>query len=229
MAKFRIRKVVFSLLKATLVLFMLCVGVVLVLRFVAPPVSALMIERRVESWQHPQPYTPKYDWVSLDKMAPAMEVAVIASEDQNFFRHHGFDWGAIEKAVDYNERAKRVRGASTLTQQTAKNLFLWPGRDWTRKGVEAFFTVLMETCWSKPHILETYLNIVEFGNGVFGVEAAARKYFHKPASRLTAAEAALLAAVLPNPHQLRVDAPSAYVRERQQWILQQMSQIGGIS
>ena len=229
MAKRRLRRFIFLCLKLGLALLLLPLLAVLVFRFVSPPVSALMIERRIDFFFNRQPYSPQYHWVSLDKIAPAMEAAVIAAEDQNFFRHHGFDWQAIEKAVDYNERGKRVRGASTLTQQTAKNLFLWPGRDWARKGVEAYFTVLLETCWGKRHILETYLNIVEFGDGVFGVEAASQKYFHKPALRLTAAEAALLAAVLPNPHLLRVDKPSAYVHERQQWILQQMNQLGGIS
>ena len=226
--KLRLRRVLFLILKIALAFVLLSIGLVATLRFVSPPTSALMIERRIASLQNPKAYSPQYNWVSLDKIAPPMEAAVIASEDQNFFRHHGFDWVAIEKAVDHNEQSKRVRGASTLTQQTAKNLFLWPGRDWTRKGVEAYFTVLLETFWTKRHILETYLNIVEFGNGVFGVEAASRKYFHKPASRLTASEAALLASVLPNPHQLRVENPSAYVRERQQWILQQMSNIGDV-
>jgi monofunctional biosynthetic peptidoglycan transglycosylase len=227
MLKFRFRQVLSLILKCALAFVLLSLSLVVTLRFVPPPFSALMIERRVDSWQSSGPYSPHYDWVPLDRIAPAMEVAVIASEDQNFLRHHGFDWGAIQKAVDYNERSEQLRGASTLTQQTSKNLFLWPGRDWVRKGSEAFFTVLLEACWSKRRILETYLNVVEFGDGVFGVEAAAHRYFHKPAFRLSADEAALLAAVVPNPHRLRVDPPTAYVRERQLWILQQMSQIGG--
>jgi monofunctional biosynthetic peptidoglycan transglycosylase len=186
-----------------------------------------MIERRAGFGRGGEPYAAHYDWVPFDRIAPVMPLAVLASEDQNFLRHYGFDWQAIQKAADYNERGGRVRGASTLTQQTAKNLFLWPGRDWFRKGAEAYFTVLMETCWTKRRILETYLNIVEFGDGIFGVESASQQYFHKPAIRLGADEAALLAAVLPDPHRLKVSAPSAYVRERQQWILQQMNQIGG--
>ena len=141
-------------------------------------------------------------------------------------QHYGFDWQAIQRAVSHNERNTRTRGASTLTQQTAKNLFLWSGRSWLRKGLEAYFTVLMEAFWSKRRILETYLNIVEFGDGIYGVEAAAQKYFSKPAAKLNSEEAALLAAVLPNPHRFKVAAPSSYVRERQQWILQQMSQLG---
>src|SRR5205807_10459654 len=131
-------------------------------------------------------------------------------------------------AVDHNEISNRVRGASTLTQQTAKNMFLWSGRTWVRKGLEAYFTVLIEACWGKRRILETYLNIVEFGDGVYGVEAAAQRYFHKPAARLTPEDAAILAAVLPNPHRMKANAPSRYVRERQYWILQQMRQFCGV-
>lgn len=158
-----------------------------------------------------------------------MASAVIASEDQNFLHHYGFDLGAIERAIDHDERSRRLRGGSTLTQQTAKNLFLWPDRTWVRKGLEAYFTVLMETCWGKRRILETYLNIVEFGDGVYGVEAASERYFHKSAARLTPEDAAVLAAVLPNPRRLRPNAPSRYLRERQQWILQQMRQLGPLA
>ena len=160
---------------------------------------------------------------------PSMAVAVVAAEDQNFSSHHGFDWDAIQRAMDYDENGNRLRGASTLTQQTAKNLFLWPDRNWLRKGFEAYFTVLLEALWGKRRILETYLNIVEFGEGIYGVEAASQRYFHKSAVRLTPEDAALLAAVLPNPHRLKANAPSAYVRERQQWILRQMRQLGGVS
>jgi len=176
-----------------------------------------------------QNYSSQYKWVRFDRIAPSMASAVIASEDQNFLNHHGFDWDAIQRAIDHDEKSTGLRGASTLTQQTAKNLFLWPGRTWVRKALEAYFTVLLETCWDKRRILETYLNIVEFGDGIYGVEAAAQRYFHKPAARLTSEDAAVLAAVLPNPHRLKANAPSAYVRERQQWILQQMRQLGPLA
>jgi monofunctional biosynthetic peptidoglycan transglycosylase len=205
------------------------IGLTLLFRFVAPPASALMIERRIESWHSGEKYSSQYRWVEFNRIAPAAASAVIASEDQNFLNHHGFDWGAIEHAIDHDEKSKRVHGASTLTQQTAKNLFLWPGRTWVRKGMEAYFTVLLEACWDKRRILETYLNIVEFGDGVYGIEAAAQRYFHKPAARLTSKDAAVLAAVLPNPHLLKANAPSAYVLERQQWILQQMRQLGPLA
>jgi len=217
------------LLKFVLALVVLPVLPVLLFRFVAPPVSALMIERRVESWFEKGSYSPTYRWVSIDKISPAMSVAVIAAEDQNFLQHYGFDWQAIQRAINHNERSARTRGASTLTQQTAKNLFLWSGRSWVRKSAEAYLTALLEAWWSKRRILETYLNIVEFGDGIYGVEAASQRYFRKPASRLSVEEAALLAAVLPNPRRFKVNAPSGYVRERQQWIVQQMDQLGGAS
>ena len=156
-----------------------------------------------------------------------MGAAVISAEDQNFADHFGFDWKAIEKAMAHNEHSKRKRGASTVSQQTAKNVFLCSSRSWVRKGLEVYFTLLIETLWSKQRILEVYLNSVEFGDGIFGVEAASRAYFGKAASRLKPSEAALLAAVLPNPHKFKVSSPSPYIRGRQAWILNQMRQLGG--
>jgi len=163
----------------------------------------------------------------IEKISPQMAVAVVAAEDQRFADHFGFDVKAIEKAMAYNERNRKTRGASTISQQTAKNLFLWSDRSWVRKGFEAYFTLLIETLWSKERILEVYLNIVEFGDGVYGAEAAAQYYFSKPAVHLTASEAALLGAVLPNPNRMKVNAPSTRVRERQAWILNQMNRLGG--
>jgi monofunctional biosynthetic peptidoglycan transglycosylase len=203
----------------------LSVALVAMLRFVAAPASMLMVERRVESWETGKKYSPHYEWVGLDRIARPMALAVIASEDQNFMSHHGFDWGAIQRAMDYDENGKKLRGGSTLTQQTAKNLFLWSERNWIRKGFEAYFTVLLETFWNKRRIIETYLNIVEFGDGIYGVEAASEHYFHKPAVRLAPEEAALLAAVLPNPHRYKPNAPGPYIRSRQQWISQQMGHL----
>ena len=164
----------------------------------------------------------------MDEISPQMALAVMAAEDQKFPDHWGFDVAAIEKAFSHNERRPtRIRGASTLSQQTAKNLFLWDGRSWLRKGLEAGLTSGIELVWTKRRILTVYLNIVEFGDGVFGVEEASRRYFNKPAKRLTASEAALLAAVLPNPHRFKANAPSGYVIQRQQWIMRQMRQLGG--
>lgn len=221
----RWRAVRLVLLAIPLGYLILSIGLVGLLRYIAPPASMLMVERRVESWQTGQKYSSHYEWVGLDRIARPMALAVIASEDQNFMTHHGFDWNAIQRAMDYDENGKKLRGASTISQQTAKNLFLWPERDWIRKGFEAYFTVLLETFWNKRRIIETYLNIVEFGDGIYGVEAASEHYFHKPAARLTAEEAALLAAVLPNPHRYKPNAPGPYIRSRQQWILQQMGHL----
>lgn len=204
-----------------------CLLAVLIFRFVPVPGSALMVQRRVESWFGDQPYTSRHRWVPLEEISPNLGAAVIAAEDQNFPEHFGFDWQAIEKAIQHNEKSRRKRGASTVSQQTAKNLFLWNTRSWARKGAEAWFTLLIELGWSKKRILEVYLNIVEFGDGVYGAEAAARTYFGKPAKRLSAEESALLAAVLPNPRKYRANAPSGYVRGRQAWILTQMRQLGG--
>lgn len=193
------------------------------------PFSAVMLERQIGAWLSGDfHYVAHSDWVGMDEISPWMGLAAIAAEDQKFPEHWGFDVSAIEKALAHNERQEnRVRGASTLSQQTAKNLFLWDGRSWLRKGLEAGLMVGIETVWSKKRILTVYLNIAEFGEGTFGVEAASRRYFHKPASKLTASEAALLAAVLPNPIRFRADAPSGYVRSRQAWILRQMRQLGG--
>lgn len=208
-------------------LVLLSLLLVLALRFVPPPTSGVRLERRLEALRAEQAWKPRHQWVPLEAIAPVMGAAVIAAEDQNFAEHFGFDWKAIEKAIDHNERSRRKRGASTLSQQTAKNLFLWTGRSWVRKGLEAYFTLLIEAGWPKRRILETYLNIVEFGDGIFGVEAAARAHFGKPASQLRPQEAALLAAVLPNPHKFKASAPSPYILGRQAWILKQMQQLGG--
>ncbi|MBS1785924.1 MAG: monofunctional biosynthetic peptidoglycan transglycosylase [Acidobacteria bacterium] len=202
--------------------------IVLLLRYIHPPFSALMVQRRVASWTSSTPYHSDHTWVPLEDIAPSMGAAVMAGEDQKFPDHSGFDWESIQKAYEHNEKSRKKRGASTISQQTAKNLFLWEGRSYVRKGFEAWFTMLMEAEWPKRRILEVYLNIVEFGDGIYGVEAASQHFFHKPAKRLRPSEAALLAAVLPNPHKYRVDAPSSFVRQRQAWILEQMTQMGGV-
>ncbi|NIY49635.1 monofunctional biosynthetic peptidoglycan transglycosylase [Cedecea colo] len=202
---------------------------IILFSFLPVPFSAVMAERQLSAWLTGDfGYVAHSGWVSMDEISPWMPLAVIAAEDQKFPEHWGFDMASIEKAISHNERNEnRIRGASTLSQQTAKNLFLWDGRSWVRKGLEAGLTLGMEAVWTKRRILTVYLNIAEFGEGTFGVEAAAQRYFHKPASRLTAAEAALLAAVLPNPVRFKANAPSGYVQRRQQWILRQMRQLGG--
>lgn len=216
-------------LRVLLVLAVFWGGGIAVFSVLPVPFSAVMVERQLGAiFSGNFHYLAHSDWVSMDEMTPWMGLAVIAAEDQKFPEHWGFDVSAIEKALAHNERNEnRIRGASTLSQQTAKNLFLWDGRSWLRKGLEAGLTVGIETVWSKKRILTVYLNIAEFGEGVFGVEAASQRYFHKPASKLTMSEAALLAAVLPNPLKFRADAPSGYIRSRQAWILRQMRQLGG--
>nr|WP_286790067.1 monofunctional biosynthetic peptidoglycan transglycosylase [Leclercia sp. UBA1284] len=217
------------LLRIVLVLAVFWGGGIALFNILPVPFSAVMIERQLSAWFAGNfSYVAHSDWVSMDEISPWMGLAVIAAEDQKFPEHWGFDMGAIEKALAHNERNEnRIRGASTLSQQTVKNLFLWDGRSWVRKGLEAGLTLGMETVWSKKRILTVYLNIAEFGEGVFGVEAASQRYFHKPASKLSPAEAALLAAVLPNPIRFKASAPTGYMRSRQAWILRQMRQLGG--
>lgn len=168
-----------------------------------------------------------HDWEPASRISPSLLVAVVAAEDQRFADHDGFDWTEIRNATRQRTRSGQVRGASTISQQVAKNLFLWPGHSWLRKGLEAMLTVMLEVLWTKERILEVYVNVAEFGDGVFGAQAAARRYFHKDATDLDASECALMAAVLPNPHDLRLDAPSPYVRKRQAAILRQMAALGG--
>lgn len=213
---------------ALLACFAGSVFAVALLRWLDPPLSAFMVESRLEAWlEHDRSYVFRHAWVDLGHIAPSLALAVVASEDQKFPEHWGFDVEAIEKAYEMNQHAHRIHGASTISQQVAKNLYLWPGRSYWRKGVEAYFTVLIETLWPKRRILEVYLNLAEFGHGTFGAEAAAEHYFHKPAARLTRADAALLAAVLPNPTHYSVTQPSRYVAERRDWILGQMQALGG--
>lgn len=201
---------------------------VLILRWVDPPTSAFILQDRIHVAVATKPgYRVRHSWTDWPRIASPMKVAVIAAEDQTFPTHHGFDFKSIDKALTDRERGRRVRGASTISQQVAKNLFLWSGRSWLRKGLEAYFTVLIETLWPKQRILEVYLNVAEFGRGVYGVAAASETFFRKTPARLNAYDAALLAAVLPSPKRMRVNAPSSYVRSRQQWIMGQMRGLGG--
>jgi len=210
-------------------LVVLSCGAVLMLRWVHPFTSAYMIEAHTHAAAIREPgYRTDFEWVDLEQISPNAAIAVIASEDQQFPFHAGFDFKSIRESVRASEHGRKLRGASTISQQVAKNLFLWPG-GFVRKALEAYFTVLIEVMWPKERILEMYLNIAQFGNGVYGVEAAARRFYHKPAARLTSSESALLAAVLPNPIRLRVDRPSAYVLSRRNWILGQMRDLGGAS
>ncbi len=203
-------------------------GVVVALRWIDPPFTSFMLQSRVAAlFSDPPGYDFDYQWRDWGQVSANAALAVVAAEDQKFPLHHGFDFKQIDKALQDRERGRHVRGASTISQQVAKNLFLWPGQSWFRKGLEAGITVLIELAWSKQRILEVYVNVAEFGRGTFGVQAASRRFLHKDASRLTRADAALLAAVLPAPNRFRADAPSNYVRRRQAWIQRQMASLGG--
>ncbi|AWH88378.1 monofunctional biosynthetic peptidoglycan transglycosylase [Limnobaculum parvum] len=201
---------------------------IIIFAFLPVPFSAVMVEKQLGAWLTGNfSYVAHQTWVSMDDISPHMALAVIASEDQKFPNHWGFDMNAIASAFSHNERKpNRIRGASTISQQTAKNLFLWNGRSWLRKGLEAGLTVGMELAWTKRRILTVYLNVAEFGEGVFGVEEAAQRYFGKSAKNLTPSESARLAAVLPNPIRFKANKPSGYVIQRQNWILRQMRQLG---
>lgn len=208
----------------------LTVAAVVAFRWIDPPFTAFMLESRIGALFSSEPgYEFRHEWRDWDQISKQAALAVIASEDQRFPDHNGFDFKQIDKALEARERGRRARGASTISQQVAKNLFLWSGRSWVRKGLEAGITVLIEALWSKQRILEVYLNIVEFGRGTYGVQAASQRFFHADARRITTSQAALLAAVLPAPKRFRVDAPSRYVRSRQTWIIRQMVALGGTS
>ena len=201
---------------------------VVLLRWIPPLTSAFMLEARIGALRAGEKgYRTDYRWVSLERISPQAAIAVIASEDQTFPFNYGFDLHSIRSAVRAAQRGRRLRGASTISQQVARNLFLWPGRSFVRKGIEAYFTVLLETLWPKERILEVYLNVAQFGRGIYGVEAAARRFYHEPATRLTGAQAALLAAVLPNPVHWHVERPSGFVLWKQRWIIGQMRNLGG--
>jgi monofunctional biosynthetic peptidoglycan transglycosylase len=201
---------------------------VLIFRWVNPPYSAFMAESQISAWvSGERAYVYRRTWADLDRISPNLALAVVASEDQKFPEHWGFDVEAIEKAYQLNRHSHHVHGASTISQQVAKNLYLWSGRSYFRKALEAWFTVLIEACWPKRRILEIYLNIAEFGYGTYGAEAAAQRFFHKAAARLSRSDAAVLAAVLPNPEHWSAAAPPRYVLERRDWILNQMQALGG--
>jgi monofunctional biosynthetic peptidoglycan transglycosylase len=211
---------------AVIAFVVLTAAPVLLMRWVNPFSSAFMLNAKLVHWSD-KSYSTRYSWVDLEQISPNAALAVIASEDQQFPFHTGFDFKSIREAVRENAHRKRPRGASTITQQVAKNLFLWSGGGYARKGIEAWFTVLIELMWPKERILEVYLNVAQFGRGIFGVEPASREFFGKPAARLSQREAATLAAVLPNPIRLRAARPSRYVMSRRDWIIGQMRGLGG--
>ncbi|CAG7856971.1 monofunctional glycosyltransferase [biofilm metagenome] len=199
------------------------------LRWLPPPTSAFMLYRHYEDLMEDVSFKSiSYRWVNNHHISPYARAAAMAAEDQRFPDHAGFDFDSIESSIDKYRKGGKLRGASTISQQVAKNLFLTPTRNFLRKGLEVWFTLLIELFWSKERILEVYLNIAEFGNHVFGIEAASQRYFKIPASKLSRSQAALLAASLPNPIKFKVSQPSAYLARRQAWIMRQMSNLSDL-
>lgn len=212
------------LLQLLLWFFAFTILLVLLFKWVPVPFTPLMAIRYLENPEE----KIQHQWVPFEEISNNLKLAVIGSEDQNFSIHNGFDVQAIEKAMENNKQGKRVRGASSISQQTAKNVFLWPQRSWLRKGFEVYFTFLIETIWGKERILEVYLNSIEMGKGVYGAEAASQFWFNKPASKLSPYEAAAIAAILPNPRQYRANPASSYIEGRKAWIVRQMNNMGPI-
>ncbi|BCB08913.1 monofunctional biosynthetic peptidoglycan transglycosylase [Vreelandella venusta] len=214
--------------RGALAFIVLSIALVLLFRFVPPPGSMVMVERKIQSWINSEPIDIQRQWRSWEHLSSNAKLAVIAAEDQRFPQHSGFDLVELKRALKASLDGERLRGASTLSQQTAKNVFLWSDRSWARKGLEVWFTLLIETLWSKQRILEVYLNVAEWDTGVFGLEAAAGHYFGASGSALTERQASLLAAILPSPRTRSASRPDAQVERRSQWILQQMHNLGGV-
>lgn len=213
------------LFKLALSFFLISIVWVFVYKFIPVPVTATMIWNSLANVGTDGPIIFSKEWKSLEDISKNAALAVIASEDQKFNTHKGFDIEAIKSAYKNNSKGKKIKGGSTISQQTAKNAFLWQGRSWIRKGLEAYFTVLIELVWGKKRIMEVYLNIAEMGNGIYGIEAASQKYFGKSAKHISASDAALIAAILPSPKKYSASNPGPYVRKRQSWITRQMRHV----
>lgn len=222
-----LRKILKIVLKVIMWFFILSIGSTIIFRWVPVPVTPLMLKRCIEQKIDGKDMKLRKDWVSLDEISPHLQLAVVCTEDQNFLLHYGFDFKALKKAMINNEKGKRMRGGSTISQQTAKNVYLWDGRNYLRKAFEAYFTLLIETFWSKERVMEMYLNVIEFGDGIYGAEAAAQHYFKKTSAKLTREEAALLANLLPNPRSYGKNLNGKYMQGRKLWTLQQMRFWGG--
>jgi monofunctional biosynthetic peptidoglycan transglycosylase len=224
-----VKKVFRFLLKIIIWFFVISIGLVVLFKWVPIPITPLMVIRTIQQSTNGEEVVWKHNWVSIDNISKNLQLAVICTEDQNFLNHHGFDMDAIEKAIEYNKKGKRTRGASTISQQTAKNVFLWPHRSWFRKGLETYFTFLIELIWSKERIIEVYLNSIEMGKGVYGAEAAAQHWFKRPAASLRQQEAAAIAAILPNPLRYRANPATNYIQSRKNWITRQMRFFGPLN
>lgn len=220
-------KLILRVLKILVITFIAAslFGVIL-FRFVNPPFTWLMIQRGFERKAAGKDWKVDKKWVDFNDIATPMKRAAVAAEDQTFLENHGFDFKAIQRAIRKNQKSKKLIGGSTITQQTAKNVFLYPGRSLVRKGLEAWFTVLIETFWSKKRVMEVYLNVIEMGDGIYGIEAASQAYFHKPASKLTIRQSAAIAVIFPSPLKWSATKPTRYLRHRQYLIRQNMRRLG---
>ncbi len=227
MFKGGIFKFIFRIIKLLLIIFFVgSILLVLLYRFVNPPITFLMIERGFERKAAGKDWKIDKQWMDFDDISDPMKRAAVAAEDQTFLENHGFDFSAIEKAIKKNEHSKKLIGGSTITQQTAKNVFLWPGRSFVRKGFEAWFTLLIDIFWSKKRTMEVYLNVIETGDGIYGVEAASQAYFHKSASKLNNYQAASLAVIFPSPLKWSVVRPTRFLRHRRYLIMRNMRRLG---
>lgn len=212
--------------KTTMWFFIVSIGLTIIYRYIPVPITPLMVIRLVQqTFDSEKEVRLNKDWVPMSEISKNAPQAVFAAEDQKFLDHKGFDFEAMEKAWENNKKGKRIKGASTITQQTVKNVFLWPSRSYVRKGLEAYFTVLVELLWSKERIMEVYLNVIEMGDGIYGIEAAAQAYYDKPAAKLNRNQAAMIAAVLPNPIRWKPTKPTGYIKGRQSWIMRQMNNL----
>lgn len=223
-----IKKLLRILKKIALWFFIISIGLVIIFKWVPVPFTYTMFSRSVSMLVTGKKVVWQHDWVSLDKISPYLPQAVVAGEDNLFTKHNGFSFKAIQKAMEANEKGKKLRGGSTISQQTAKNVFLWQGRNYIRKGLEAYFTILIEFLWSKERIMEVYLNSIEMGNGIYGAEAASRYWYHKSAKNLTPGEAAGIAAILPNPRKFKASNSSSYINRRKTKIQSLMQKIGKV-
>ncbi|HLN94713.1 MAG TPA: monofunctional biosynthetic peptidoglycan transglycosylase [Flavobacterium sp.] len=214
--------------KAALWFFIITIFLVILFKWVPVPATPLMAIRSLEQRGRGEKIVCEHDWVPIEKISKNMQRAVIASEDANFMTHSGFDIVAIQKAMKSNAKGKKLRGGSTISQQTAKNVFLWQGRSYIRKGLEAYFTVLIELIWGKERIMEVYLNSIEMGDGVYGVEAAAQHWYRKDADKLTRREAAGIAAILPNPLKFKASGSSSFIERRKSRIIKHMRYVGSL-
>ena len=204
----------------------LSISLVVLYKFIPVPFTPLMVVRFVETKNNDQEVSFDHDWEPLENISPNLQKAVIASEDGTFLQHHGFDFKAMGKALKNNQKGKKIKGGSTISQQTAKNVFLWQGRSYLRKGLEAYFTFLIELVWGKERIMEVYLNSIEMGNGIYGAQAASRYWYHKDASNLSVREAAGIAAILPNPRKFKASNSSSYINKRKTKIVRLMRHMG---